>query len=61
MAATNTQMILLFITTLAFFNFGITGSYAEEKTIVSDEDCPPRDGDGTARECKQKVLDIEER
>ena len=57
MAATNTQMILLCIATFAFFNFGIIGSYAEKKTIQSDEDCPPRD----AAECPHKVSSIEER
>ena len=56
MAATDNQMILLCIATLAFFNFGIIESDAEEKTIQSDEDCPPRDG----AECP-RVSCIEER
>ena len=51
MAATNTQMILLCMVTLVFFNLAIG-------VIEDDDDCPLHDG--TAEECDRSVSDIEE-
>ena len=53
MAATNTQMILLCMGTLVFFNLAIG-------VIEDDDHCPLHDG--TAKECNQSnqsVSDIE--
>ena len=52
MAATNTQMILLCMATLADFNSAVG-------LIDSDDDCPLHDG--IAGECDQSVSDMEKR
>ena len=52
MGATNTQMILLCMATLAFLNLAAG-------LIKSDAKCPPHRG--TVRECTLILSDIEER